>query len=91
MELGDFLTTLQQHIDPKMAIVIAALWVLGFFLKRTPAVKDWLIIWALTAAGIAGGILLLGPTTNAVLQGILAAGIAVYFHQLIKQTTDKRD
>lgn len=69
-------------------IVVPALWVLGTFLKSTPNVPDWTIPWALCVAGIGGTIALMGPSPEAVIQGILVTGAAVLFHQLLKQTKE---
>jgi hypothetical protein len=81
---------LQQYLDPKMPAVVAALLILGFFLKQTPLLKDWYIIWILTICSLAAALTILGPTVEAFIQGILAAGNSVYAHQLIKQSTNKR-
>lgn len=46
--MDTLIATLQQYLDPKMLIVVIALLILGNFLKQTPLLKDWLIIWILT-------------------------------------------
>ncbi|WP_278248677.1 phage holin family protein [Clostridium tetani] len=47
--------------------------------------------WILLVVGILGSIALIGLNANAVIQGILTAGVAVFGNQLIKQTTVKRE
>lgn len=70
-------------------IVIPVLWILGAFLKRTPNIADWVIVWVLLVVGIIATVALLGFTAQAVLQGVLIAGAAVLGHQLIKQTNER--
>lgn len=83
-------TQAQAAIDPKIGFVVLGLWAIGFFLKKTPKVEDWLILYVLLIFGIAGAIGILGFTIYAVVQGVIAAAIAALGHQLIKQTTEKR-
>ena len=85
----DFIGEITNYIDGEMMIVIVALWVIGAFLKRTPNVPDWTIIWLLLVVGIVLAFFVIGFTAGAVIQGILVAGVAVLGHQLIKQTRDK--
>jgi len=73
-------------IDTKLMIVVAVCWVLGFILKKTPKVPDWTIVYAVTLIAIVLTIGLIGPSVEAVIQGILAGAFAVYGHQLVKQT-----
>ena len=85
----DFIGEITNYIDGEMMIVIVALWVIGAFLKRTPNVPDWTIIWLLLVVGIVLAFFVIGFTAGAVIQGILVAGVAVLGHQLIKKTRDK--
>ncbi|SJZ84229.1 phage holin family protein [Clostridium tetani] len=64
---------------------------MGLMLKQTKQIKDWTIPWILLVVGILGSIALIGLNANAVIQGILTAGVAVFGNQLIKQTTVKRE
>ncbi|MGN7469630.1 phage holin family protein [Brevibacillus sp. SAFN-007a] len=91
MNETDLLALANQFLLDKALIVVVALLVVGYFLKRTPHVPDWSIPWLLTLAGIvlACGILQAYTMENSV-QGILAAGVASLTHQLWKQTTKKR-
>ncbi|MGG1662868.1 phage holin family protein [Brevibacillus sp. NRS-1366] len=91
MNQSDLLVLAQQYMADKALIIVVVLLVLGYFLKRTPRVQDWMIPWSLTLAGVvlACGILQ-AFTVESVVQGILAAGIASLTHQIWKQTTEKR-
>lgn len=84
----DFINEVTGYIAEPMLAVILALWVLGMFLKRTPSVPDWAIIWALLIVGIVLALFVLGFTADAFIQGILVAGVAVLGHNLIKQTRE---
>jgi nicotinamide riboside transporter PnuC len=74
-----------QLIDPKLLIVVAACWVLGFILKNTPRVPDWSIVYLVTLFAVVVTIWLLGFQAESILQGILCGAFAVYGHQLYKQ------
>ncbi|KNB70139.1 holin [Brevibacillus reuszeri] len=75
----------------KALIVVVVLLVIGYFLKRTPRIQDWMIPWFLTVAGVALACgILQAVSVESVVQGILAAGIASLTHQLWKQTAEKR-
>ena len=76
------------YIKPEMLIVVVALWVLGKIAKSTQYIPDWTIPYILLVAGIAGASGVLEAfCTDAIIQGILCAGVAVYGHQMIKQPT----
>lgn len=77
--------TLFNLIDPKLLVVVVACWVLGFVLKKTPRVADWIIVYIVTAFAIVFAILLIGSSPTAVLQGIMCGAFAVYGHQMLKQ------
>jgi Mn2+/Fe2+ NRAMP family transporter len=80
----------QKLIIEQALILIPALYIIGMFLKNTPAIKDWTIPYILLVLGIIGAIALIGLNVQAIIQGILVAGVTVFGNQLIKQTT-KRD
>ena len=79
MDLIDFLSS-------DYVVIIPALWILGFALKQTPKVPDWSIIWILTFFALTISILFFGFSLESITNGIIAAGTAVYGHQMIKQT-----
>ncbi|MBP2898919.1 phage holin family protein [Escherichia coli] len=72
-------------IDTKLLIVVAACWVIGYVLKKTPKVPDWTIVYIVTVAAVLLACGLLGWNVETLIQGILAGSFAVYGHQLIKQ------
>jgi hypothetical protein len=80
---------LQQLIDPKLFVVVAACWAVGAALKHTPIVPDWTIIYGVTAVAVLLTIGLIGFSAQAVIQGILCGAFAVYGHQIIKQSTER--
>lgn len=79
-------------IAENMAIVAAALYVLGMFLKAAPRIPDWAIPFILTVLGIAAGVTIYWGTDipQGVIQGVLCAGAAVLVNQMIKQIQDAR-
>ncbi|MBM7584042.1 hypothetical protein JOC86_000579 [Bacillus pakistanensis] len=80
----------QVKIDPQIAILVPALMVLGYALKRTPHVQDWLIIWVLIVFGVLASGWKLGFEFNGIANGFIAAGAAITTHQSIKQTFIER-
>jgi hypothetical protein len=72
-------------IDPKLLIVVACCWALGFVLKQTPRVPDWTIVYIVTLFAVAFTVWMLGVTPDAFMQGILCGAVAVFGHQLVKQ------
>ncbi|QMV43754.1 phage holin family protein [Cohnella cholangitidis] len=77
-----------QLIDPKLLIVVAVCWVLGFVLKRTPRIPDWAIIYIVMAIAILLAVWLIGIGPEAIINGILAGAFAVFGHQAIKQAKE---
>lgn len=78
-----------EYIVDKALILIPVLLIFGAMLKATPKCPDWCIPWALLGIGIALSVLMLGLHVDAVIQGALVAGAAVYGNQLYKQTAKK--
>lgn len=72
-------------IDPRLLIVVAACWVLGFVLKQTPRVPDWSIVYIVVLIAMALSVGLIGWSVEAVIQGVLAGAFAVFGHQAVKQ------
>jgi hypothetical protein len=62
------------------------LWVIGYALKQTPKVPDWAIIWILLFVSIGFGTFAFGFSINGIINGVIAAGVAVLGHQMFKQT-----
>jgi len=74
-------------IDAGLLIVVAACWMIGYILKKTPKVADWTIVYVVTLAVILLTVGLIGFSVDAVIQGILTGAFAVYGHQIVKQST----
>ena len=74
-----------EYIIEKALILIPALYVIGMVIKNTDIIEDKYIPALLLFIGIGGAIALLGLNVESVIQGILAAGAAVFTNQLIKQ------
>lgn len=77
-------------IDPAMGIVVIALVAFGYFLKSTPDIPDWMIGWILLVLSIIAGIFKVGANTDGIINGVIAAAIAVYGNSLFKQTMVNR-
>ncbi|MEW9671423.1 phage holin family protein [Ammoniphilus sp. 3BR4] len=77
-------------LDPALVLVAPALNVIGYALKQTPFIPNWLIIWILLGLGIIAGILSIGFTVNGVANGIIATGMAITTHQAVKQTIEQK-
>jgi hypothetical protein len=76
--------------DENYVILVPALWVLGYALKQTPKVPNWSIIWILTIVSLIFATISYGLTIDAIVNGLIASGTAVYGHQLLKQTKNIR-
>lgn len=79
-----------KYITENALILVPALYVLGMIIKNTEKVPDKYIPGVLLIAGISGAIALIGLNANAVIQGILVTGAAVYANQLIKQVNKEQ-
>lgn len=66
-------------------ILVPALYVIGLIIKGTEKIGDKYIPVILLIFGVAGAVALLGFNINAIIQGILVTGAAVYANQLLKQ------
>ncbi|PWW20756.1 holin family Hol44 protein (superfamily V) [Cytobacillus oceanisediminis] len=69
-------------------MLVPALWVIGYALKQTPSVPDWSILWILVIISVTVGSIAFGFSINGVINGIIAAGVAVLGHQMMKQTVE---
>ncbi|MCM3748018.1 phage holin family protein [Paenibacillus pasadenensis] len=79
-------SVIQGLIKPELAAVVAVCWIIGFGLKHTPKVADWMLIYGVTTVGIVFTCFSLGWNVDSVIQGILCGALAVYGNQLFKQT-----
>ena len=80
---------LSQYIDVGMGVIVPCLIFIGWLLKRTPKVNDWMIPYVLIGIGIIAGIAIIGTVVTGIIQGVLVAAVAVLVHQLYKQWLDK--
>lgn len=79
-----------KFVPEQLLILVAALYILGVFLKSTPKVQDWIIPWVLLIVGVVGSVAIQkGFSALAAVQGVVATGVAVLTNQLIKQTINK--
>ena len=81
---------LQNFLLDNYYILVPVLWIIGYALKQTPIIADWLIIWILLVVSIVLGTLAYGFSFEAVTNGIIATGVAVLGHQMAKQTINFR-
>ena len=78
------------YIVSEALILIPALVIIGLILKKFEFIPDKYIPVILLPFGIVGAVLLgdtstLSAVVNAVIQGILVTGAAVYGNQIVKQ------
>lgn len=86
-----------KYVPEQMLTLMVGAYVLGIFLKRTPKIADWSIIWILLVFCELGslGMNVLGNSlngellVNSISQGIICTGVAVLTDQLIKQKPER--
>jgi len=76
---------IMDYIVGDALIVVPALIVVGQMVKNTPKVKNWVIPYVLLILGIVTTVAIMGLNVDAVLQGVLVSGAAVFGNQLWKQ------
>ena len=76
---------LSQYVPAELGILVATLWVIGYFVKQTNKISDAYIPFILMVLGIAGAVLIQGFTIISVLQGIICAAVAVFAKNVVKQ------
>ena len=81
--------TIINFVPEQLLILVAALYVIGIFLKRTPKIKDWSIPWILLVLGISFSIPIMGFNATSILQGIICSFGSIATNQLVKQTVNK--
>ncbi len=80
---------LNEYLIEEALIVIPALLILGKIIKETPKIKSWTIPYILLVLGVSATVAMLGINADAIIQGILVSGAAVFGHELYKQVKDK--
>lgn len=78
-----------KFVPEQLMILVAGIFIIGIFLKKTPKIKDWLIPWILIVLGVIGSITLNKDiSATSVIQGVICVGAAVLTNQLVKQTSE---
>ena len=78
-----------KFVPEQLLILVAALYVVGMFLKATPNIRGWIIPWVLLAIGVGFSIAMMGINPTSILQGVICAFGAIATNQLVKQTKEK--
>ncbi|MDX8047432.1 phage holin family protein [Gracilibacillus sp. S3-1-1] len=85
--IGEFL----YFITEDYYFMVPALWFIGYACKRTPFIPDWLIIWILLVVGVLAACNVYGWNVRAIADGVIATGMAVFSHQIVKQTFNREE
>jgi len=75
-----------EYLNHNYLMLVPALWVVGIAIKQTPFIPNWLIIWILLAISIIFFTIAFGFSYEGLINGVVAAGVAVLGHQIVKQT-----
>lgn len=81
--------TIIKFVPEQLLILVAALYVIGMFLKKTPKIQDWIIPWILLVLGVIFSISIMGINATSILQGIICSFGAIATNQFVKQTINK--
>lgn len=73
-------------VKEELLFLVPALWCLGYWLKSTPKIQDWIIPYILCALSVAAAIATCGMNVEAMANGVIAVGIAVLGNQVLRQT-----
>lgn len=82
---------INEYLIDEALIVIPVLIILGEVIKGTPNIKSWLIPYVLLFFGIAFSVFIIGFNVDAVIQGVLVSGAAVFGYELYKQVKEKEE
>lgn len=82
----EIIELISEYITEQAMILVPVLWVVGMIVKRVKQVKDKYIPVILLILGVVLANLYLGYSVEASLQGVLAVGLAIFAHQLKKQS-----
>lgn len=74
-----------EYIAENAILLIPVLNVVGMIIKNTEKIPDKYIPLILLGFGIVGAVAIMGLNVQAVIQGVLVTGTAVYGNQLVKQ------
>jgi hypothetical protein len=78
------------YIMDEALILIPVLMIIGKIVKNTPKIKNWLIPYILLVFGIVLTGFMMGFSVESFIQGVLVTGTAVFGHQIVKQTIEKK-
>lgn len=79
---------IKEYLIDEALVLIPALIILGEIIKGAEFIKNKYIPLALLFFGIVFSLALIGTNVDAVVQGVLVAGGAVFGHQLYKQSKE---
>lgn len=79
----------KQYIQPEMLILVPVLLFIGWMMKSTPKIPDWLIPYVLTLIGIIAGIAFTMHVVEGAIQGVLVSALSVLINNLYKQWNKK--
>lgn len=78
-----------EFIVDEMLIAIPVLYIIGYIIKNTPKMLDWVIPYVLVVIAVALAIGMNGLSVDSIIQGVLVAGATVLVNQGIKQVKEK--
>jgi hypothetical protein len=73
------------YIIENALILIPALVIIGQIIKNIEVIPDKFIPLVLLVFGVGGAIAIIGVSVDAIIQGVLVTGAAVYGNQIVKQ------
>ncbi len=76
---------IMQYITKEALILIPVLWVIGYIIKSIPHIANWVIPIVAIVLGAVGGLVVVSPDVNGVIQGILAGAASVGLNQVKRQ------
>ncbi|EGO87447.1 holin [Clostridium botulinum C] len=79
-----------KFIPEQLLILVAALYVIGIFLKNSK-VKDNIIPWILLVVGITFSLIVDGLNATSILEGVICSFCAIGSNQLYKQAKKGED
>lgn len=88
LQNGRTIMEIKEFVQERFYALAPALYVLGMLIKSTRTVNDRFIPIILSIVGIVLAIWLIGFTADAIIQGMLCAGLAVWGNQVLKQMGD---
>lgn len=81
----------KNYIQPEMLIIVPTLIFLGWMMKSTPKVPNWIIPYLNTLVGIGAGVAMTSSVIDGVIQGILVSAMSVLVYNLYVQWKRKKE